>query len=79
MLDFRKMSRKEVRRTFRLFAIAVAMREYRKRHPEATEEDAFAWACRHWRKQRFKDRAMDALITGAIVAEMEEVARLRLN
>lgn len=53
-------------------AKGLAARHQQRTHPASTEDEAWAWAERHWR--RFVDQAIDALALMAAVEEAHQAA-----
>jgi hypothetical protein len=52
-------NRTELKETVRAFAVEAAIRDFRSRHPRASEATAGRFATRHW--ERFVPAACDAL------------------
>lgn len=60
-MNLRTMPRDEFRLRMRTFAVEAAQRHHLRENPGATEDQAFRFACRHWRRPEFLQVAADCL------------------
>jgi hypothetical protein len=57
----REMSAADFKQHFEKVCRMLAYRHYQQKHPDATQQEAGAFALRHW--QQWKDTALDLLAT----------------
>jgi len=75
-LDLVNMDRAELRRTLRALAGGFAQADYARRHPSASEDEAWAWSDRNW--HLFKEDALDlaALLAAQLESSLAALARV---
>jgi hypothetical protein len=61
MKSFRKMSKTELRQTVEMLAREAAMKQFQRRNPGCSDEEAWGYAVDHWRQ--FIGVAADVLAT----------------